>query len=169
MFRVCLTRSPPPPVTPRAPPQDHQNWFQFSVDIQGPDEYDPSASADGAAPRPSPYRDGLFRVELHFTDSFPETPPSVKFLHRVWHPLVSDDAEHVGKLCEDFMKEQWTRFKPPSPAGTVKDVLLAVRGLLKSPHINVDLFVNGEAREQLKNMDDFDAKAAAYTAKYAGQ
>ncbi len=105
-------------------------------------------------------------MQLAFPDAFPAAPPAVKFDVPVWHPLVSADAAHSGKLCEDYMKEQWALFKPPAAPG-VRDVLVILRRLLAQPHVNNDLHVNSEAKEELKDLDRFDAHAKAWTEKHA--
>jgi len=86
----------------------------------------------------------------------------------VWHPLVSDDKDHSGKLCEDYMKEQWALFVPPGPAPTVRDVLVVLRRLLAQPHLNNDMHVNSAAKAELKDIAAFDEHARTYTAKHTG-
>lgn len=74
--------------------------------------------------RASPYKDGLFRVQMQVEQSYPMTAPSVKLLTKIWHPNISED----GSVCADFLSADWSREK------TVRDVLLAVRALLANPN-----------------------------------
>lgn len=139
------------------PPAEDEdvNWMAFSVEIEGPKEYDPSPSGE---PRASPYAEGLFRVALKLSDSYPAEAPDVRFTTRLWHPLVN---EADGRLCVDFLKSQWT------PTLGVRDVLVALRRMLAQPHLNNELSVNTSAKEELSDLARFDAHARAEVAKYA--
>ncbi len=130
-------------------------WLDFSVEVEGPAEYDPSPAE---AARPSPYAEGLFRVSLKMTESFPSDAPEVKFLTRVWHPLVN---EQDGRLCSEYLKSQWT------PVMGIRDVLLIIRRMLAQPHLNNEMSVNSAAKEELKELDRFDAHAKSDVAKFA--
>jgi ubiquitin-protein ligase len=134
------------------------DWRKFTVEVLGPLEYDPSPDA---APRPSPFSEGLFRVELSVPDAFPSAPPAIKFVTKLFHPLVNLDD---GRLCADFMTSQWN-----STGFGLRDVLVIVRRMLAQPHLNNDLCVNIAAKELLGDIDKFDSHVKDFTAKYAPQ
>lgn len=100
----------------------------------------------------------MFRVALKLSDSYPAEAPDVRFTTRLWHPLVN---EADGRLCVDFLKSQWT------PTLGVRDVLVALRRMLAQPHLNNELSVNTNAKEELSDLARFDAHARAEVAKYA--
>eukprot|EP00937_MAST-01D_sp_MAST-1D-sp2_P003495 g3495.t1 len=74
-------------------------------------------------PEGSPYDGGVFVVDIVLTESYPFSPPKMKFETRVWHPNVSSQT---GAICLDILKDQW------SPALTIKTALLSLQALLSS-------------------------------------
>lgn len=134
---------------------DAFDWQKFTVEVLGPPEYEPSPDTTS---RVSPFADGLFRVELAIPDTYPAAPPAIKFVTKLFHPLVNLED---GRLCSEFMTSQWV-------AGYgLRDVLVIVRRMLAQPHLNNDLCVNTEAKELLGNLEKFDALVRDYTTKYA--
>lgn len=118
----------------------------LEVDITGPEE--------------SPYENGVFKIEVMFSDKYPFEPPSLKFLTKVYHPNI--DTE--GRICLDLLK------MPPSgswkPAHGIEGLLVAVRMLLSYPNPEDPLMA--DIAEEFKNMkDEFNRKAKEHTMKYA--
>jgi len=131
-------------------------WASFTAEILGPDEYDPSPDA---APRASPFKDGLFRLAFAVPEGFPAAAPAVTFKTKLFHPLVNEED---GRLCNEFMASQW-----PAAGGTLRDALVIARRMLAQPHLNNDMCVNTAAKEMLGDLNAYDAKVKAYTEKYA--
>lgn len=97
-----------------------------------------------SGPEDTAWEGGLYKLELHFTEGYPLTPPEVKFLTRVLHPNVYVN----GKVCMDTLKQNW------SPSLDVETLLLSVQSLLTDP--NPNSAANAEASEQItKNPNDY--------------
>ncbi|XP_074599564.1 ubiquitin-conjugating enzyme E2 R2 isoform X2 [Brevipalpus obovatus] len=113
---------------------DEDNLFEWEVAIFGP----PSTLYEG----------GYFKACMKFPSDYPYSPPSLKFLTKVWHPNVYEsgdlcisilhppiDDPHSGELpCE-----RW------NPTQNVRTILLSVISLLNEPNTfspaNVDASV----------------------------
>ena len=50
-------------------------------------------------PKRTPYENGLFYVEMRFTEDYPDTKPEVRFRTKVFHPNVYEN----GKVCIDYL------------------------------------------------------------------
>ncbi|GAW03507.1 ubiquitin-conjugating enzyme [Lentinula edodes] len=59
-------------------------------------------------PADTPFEDGTFKLVLTFDESYPNKPPTVKFLSRMFHPNVYAN----GELCLDILQNRWS----PTPA-----------------------------------------------------
>jgi peroxin-4 len=106
-------------------------------------------------PKNSPYEDGLYKIELEFYDIFPNSPPHVKFITKIWHPLV----EYItGKMCQDYFKENW------SDKNNVKNFVDLLQNLLVN--YNFSSGVNLDAINDLKE-GNFEKKAKEINQRYA--
>jgi len=52
----------------------------------------------------TPFEDGTFKLLLTFDESYPNKPPTVKFLSRMFHPNVYAN----GELCLDILQNRWS-------------------------------------------------------------
>ena len=97
--------------------------FEWEVAIFGPPD--------------TPYQGGYFKAQLKFPSDYPYSPPSMKFLTKVWHPNVYDD----GNLCISILHpsgddpqsgelpcERW------NPTQNARTILLSVISLLNEPN-----------------------------------
>jgi ubiquitin-conjugating enzyme E2 A len=75
-------------------------------------------------PEDTPFEDGTFRLELQFNETYPNNPPEVKFLTRMFHPNVY----RTGHLCLDILQNRW------SPTYDVAAVLTSIQSLLHDPN-----------------------------------
>ncbi|XP_014239513.1 ubiquitin-conjugating enzyme E2 R2-like [Cimex lectularius] len=108
--------------------------FEWEVAIFGPPE--------------TLYQGGYFKARMKFPQDYPYSPPSIKFLTKVWHPNVYES----GDLCISILHppvddpqsgelpcERW------NPTQTVRTILLSVVSLLNEPNTfspaNVDASV----------------------------
>ncbi|ELU42822.1 ubiquitin-conjugating enzyme E2 2 [Rhizoctonia solani AG-1 IA] len=90
-------------------------------------------------PADTPFEDGTFKLILTFDESYPNKPPQVKFLSKMFHPNVYAN----GELCLDIL---W------SPTYDVAAILTSIQSLLHDPNPNSP--ANAEAaalyRENMK-------------------
>ena len=111
-------------------------------------------------PDDSPYRDGIFNLEIHIPDNYPFCPPSIKFVTKVYHPNIDDN----GRICLDLIqmppKGRWR------PTIGIEGLLIAVRTLLSSPNPQDPLMIE-IAEEFMNNNGEFVEKAKSYCQKYA--
>jgi len=121
-----------------------QNWLDLRGEISGP----PS----------TPYEGGNFQLDIIIPESYPFTPPKIKFLTKIWHPNISSVT---GAVCVDILKDQW------AAAMTLRTVLLSLQSLLSAPEPDdpQDAVVAGQYKESYMT---FVQTAQHWTAVYAG-
>lgn len=111
-------------------------------------------------PPETPYEKGIFTLEILIPEKYPFSPPSIKFLTRVYHPNIDES----GRICLDLIK------MPPSgnwkPTIGLEGLLIAIRSLLESP--NPDDPLMADIAEEYKNYkEEFLRKARHITNQYA--
>ncbi|KAF3433733.1 hypothetical protein FNV43_RR24836 [Rhamnella rubrinervis] len=102
---------------------DEKNIFEWSVTILGPDD--------------TPYECGIFNAIMRFPDNYPQSPPTMKFTSKIWHPNVYPD----GTVCISILhppgddpngyelaSERW------NPVHTVESIALSIISMLSSPN-----------------------------------
>ena len=98
-----------PPSGIQAAPLDN-NVMTWQAVIIGPDD--------------TPWEGGTFRLVLEFSEDYPNKPPVVRFVSRLFHPNVYND----GKICLDILQNQW------SPIYDISAVLTSIQSLLSDPN-----------------------------------
>jgi Ubiquitin-conjugating enzyme len=68
-------------------------------------------------PADTPFEDGTFRLVMHFEETYPNKPPGVKFVCRMFHPNVYA----TGELCLDILQNRW------SPTYDVAAILTSIQ------------------------------------------
>ena len=102
-----LQADPPAGVT--AAPDD-ANILVWQAVIFGPDD--------------TPWEGGTFRLEMNFSEDYPNKAPAVRFATRVFHPNVYND----GQICLDILQNQW------SPIYDISAILTSLQSLLSDPN-----------------------------------
>ena len=75
-------------------------------------------------PDDPPWEGGTFKLELTFSEDYPNKAPAVRFATRVFHPNVYND----GQICLDILQNQW------SPIYDISAILTSIQSLLSDPN-----------------------------------
>jgi len=75
-------------------------------------------------PADTPFEDGTFKLQIEFSEEYPNKPPKVKFISSMFHPNVYSD----GSLCLDILQNRW------SPSYDVSSILTSIQSLLDEPN-----------------------------------
>mmetsp|Transcript_10156 Transcript_10156/g.15194 ORF Transcript_10156/g.15194 Transcript_10156/m.15194 type:complete len:176 (+) Transcript_10156:108-635(+) len=86
------------------------SFFVWNAILFGPDD--------------TAWEGGVFRLEIVFTEEYPNKPPKVKFITKMFHPNIYED----GKICLDILDNQW------SPLMNVTGILTSIQSLLTDPN-----------------------------------
>ena len=100
---------------------DEDSLYRWRAVIFGPDDTE--------------WEGGVFRLILEFTEDYPNKPPKVKFLTKMFHPNIYND----GSICLDILQNMW------SPVYDISSILTSVQSLLCDP--NTKSPANNEAAE----------------------
>mmetsp|Transcript_18573 Transcript_18573/g.57074 ORF Transcript_18573/g.57074 Transcript_18573/m.57074 type:complete len:171 (-) Transcript_18573:635-1147(-) len=138
-----LSRNPPDNISVGL--ADEANLYEWEVMIVGPPD--------------TLYEGGFFKAKLEFPKSFPNQPPTMSFITKMWHPNIYPD----GRVCisilhspgEDPTNEQETADLRWRPILGVESILVSVISMLSDPNdsspANIDAAVMWrEQPEQFK-------------------
>ncbi|RZC16987.1 Ubiquitin-conjugating enzyme E2 2 isoform B, partial [Glycine soja] len=106
-----------PPAGISGAPQDN-NIMLWNAVIFGPDD--------------TPWDGGTFKLTLQFTEDYPNKPPTVRFVSRMFHPNIYAD----GSICLDILQNQW------SPIYDVAAILTSIQGIDLMSCVLVNLSCN---------------------------
>ena len=102
-------------------------------------------------PHESPYEGGIYHGLITFPSSYPDKPPIVKFISKMFHPNVHED----GKVCISILHEgsdvtgyehEIERWRPIQ---NVRTIFLSIISLLNDP--NPDSAANIDAAKLLRD------------------
>jgi len=116
-----ISRDPPEGVS-AAPCPD--NIMQWNAVIFGPEQ--------------TPFEDGTFRLTITFDETYPNKPPCIRFVTRMFHPNIYAD----GNICLDILQNKW------SPAYDVANILTSIQSLLSDP--NPESPANAQAAQMFR-------------------
>ncbi|CDW88223.1 ubiquitin-conjugating enzyme e2 2-like [Stylonychia lemnae] len=109
---------------------DEDSLYRWKAVIFGPDDTE--------------WEGGIFRLILEFTEDYPNKPPKVKFLSKMFHPNIYND----GSICLDILQNMW------SPVYDISSILTSIQSLLCDP--NTKSPANNEAAEMYsKNYKEY--------------
>jgi len=77
-------------------------------------------------PAETPFEDGTFKLQIEFSEEYPNKPPKVRFMSKMFHPNVYND----GQICLDILQNRW------SPTYDVSSILTSIQSLLDEPNPN---------------------------------
>ncbi|KAA3672991.1 hypothetical protein P879_10973 [Paragonimus westermani] len=72
------------------------------------------------------FADGIFKLTMEFTENYPNVPPTVRFVSKMFHPNVYAD----GSICLDILQNMW------SSSYNIGAILTSLQSLLGDPNPN---------------------------------
>uniref|UniRef100_A0A8R7PEX8 E2 ubiquitin-conjugating enzyme n=1 Tax=Triticum urartu TaxID=4572 RepID=A0A8R7PEX8_TRIUA len=114
-----------PPAGISGAPHDN-NIMLWNAVIFGPDDTPWDGGMFGSQPHWQANQSGTFKLTLQFTEDYPNKPPTVRFVSRMFHPNIYAD----GSICLDILQNQW------SPIYDVAAILTSIQSLLCDPNPN---------------------------------
>ncbi|KAG5556223.1 hypothetical protein RHGRI_006734 [Rhododendron griersonianum] len=109
-----------PPAGISGAPQDN-NIMLWNAVIFGPDD--------------TPWDGGTFKLTLQFSEDYPNKPPTVRFVSRMFHPNIYAD----GSICLDILQNQW------SPIYDVAAILTSIQVMVSKGAQENELFMDGDS------------------------
>ena len=107
-------------------------------------------------PEGTPYYEGIFELDIKFTNEYPFKPPQIYFITPIYHCNISTS----GNICLDILKNNW------NSALTISKVLLSICSLLTEPNFN-DPLVNEISNLYKANPKEYENTAKTWTQIYA--
>ncbi len=104
---------------------DNDSLFRWNAVIFGPED--------------TIWEGGIFKLYLEFSEDYPNKPPKVKFLTKMFHPNIYND----GSICLDILQNMW------SPVYDISSILTSIQSLLCDP--NTKSPANNEAAEMFNH------------------
>ncbi|CAG7853333.1 Ubiquitin-conjugating enzyme E2 1; AltName: Full=E2 ubiquitin-conjugating enzyme 1; AltName: Full=Ubiquitin carrier protein; AltName: Full=Ubiquitin-conjugating enzyme E2-24 kDa; AltName: Full=Ubiquitin-protein ligase [Serendipita indica DSM 11827] len=109
-------------------------------------------------PPDTPYEGGTYEVDIVIPQTYPFSPPKMKFLTKLYHPNVSSAS---GAICLDILKDAW------SPVLTLKSTMISLQSLLCSPE-PTDPQDAEVAKHYMTSRESFNDTARYWAEIYAG-
>ena len=111
-----------------------------------------------SAAKDSPYKGGMFFVEISFPKDYPNKAPQINFITPIYHPNVCPYISSLGFVCPNFIKN-W------NPSITAQNILTKLFALFYK--VNPDSAFDKEmANEYLNNRPLYESKIQYFTRKY---
>merc|ERR1712059_211212 len=107
-------------------------------------------------PAGSPYEGGFFKLIIDLPADYPQKPPKVKVVTKIYHCNISTE----GAVCLNILKTAW------DPNITISRILLLINGLLQVPNPD-DPYQSAIAVAYKETKSKHDRTAKAWTQTYA--
>ncbi|EJW78742.1 ubiquitin carrier protein, partial [Wuchereria bancrofti] len=105
---------------------------------------------------------GVFRATLDFPVDYPQRPPKMRFISKIWHPNIDIDGNVCISILHEPGDDRYGYEKPEErwlPVHTVETILLSVISMLADP--NYESPANVDAAKMLReNYQAFKKKVA---------
>lgn len=122
---------------------EKRNIFKWNVLLKGPNK--------------SCYENGLFKLLMQFPSNYPDEPPSINFLTKIYHPNISLDD---GTICISSKSSDWDNHR------NLVNIIFSIFDLLQKP--NTEHGLNKEALLLYKNnKEEFEKTAREFTKQNA--
>ncbi|CAD8075682.1 unnamed protein product [Paramecium sonneborni] len=116
--------------------------FQLQIWIRGPHD--------------SPYKSYSFFLNFQFSNEYPQVPPQVTFMNKIFHPNINI----LGYIYLEILKDDWRIDY------TIYNILMSIKSILSKPNLKYSFFP--EASELYKqNKIEFEKKAKDWAEKFA--
>ncbi len=102
-------------------------------------------------PDDTPWEGGTFKLTLEFTEDYPNKPPKVVFVTKMFHPNIYAN----GQICLDILQNQW------SPIYDIAAILTSIQSLLTDPNPNSPANVTA-AKLYQSNRREYDRKVMQF-------
>ncbi|NXC49445.1 UBE2B enzyme, partial [Penelope pileata] len=116
-----------PPVGVSGAPSEN-NIMQWNAVIFGPEgtPFEDGKQLTSVFPAILVNIASTFKLVIEFSEEYPNKPPTVRFLSKMFHPNVYAD----GSICLDILQNRW------SPTYDVSSILTSIQSLLDEPNPN---------------------------------
>jgi ubiquitin-protein ligase len=123
------------------------NMSKFTILLNGPEN--------------TPYANGKFRLLIKMPVEYPDDPPEITFLTKIYHPNIENsDTKLEWKICLDILDTNW------KPAYNLIKVIEYIYNLLENPNSNDPLSPDVNSVYK-KNYNEFIENAKLWTKTYS--
>ena len=117
----------------------------------------------------TPYENGIFYVKICFSIEYPNTPPNVTFMTKIFHPNIDKNNGNIFIKC--LNKDNW--IPDMSFGSTIFDILRDIKILMIKPTTTTttkNKIFNYQALQlYLENTDEYKQTALDWTKKHANK
>ncbi|CAF2958823.1 unnamed protein product [Rotaria sp. Silwood2] len=104
----------------------------------------------------TPYSDGCWLLFIEFPPSYPEQPPEIRFVTKIYHCNINDD----GKICHDVLNTAW------SQKTSMYNVLMEIIRLLREPNAD-DALSSVKGAQYKASKENYDNTIIEWKKLYA--